>query len=319
VAKQATRTASLSLEPLTDRIVPSTDLSNGEIYIYGGNGPDTVTVTAEFVQSGSYTDSVATIVGGRVTTKYASELGYYEVKVVENETTTLQIPLNQVTGRVIFYGFGGDDDFRNFTSLRTYANGMEDNDILIGGWGNDTLLGGNGLDSMLGQHGNDEIYDQGTDSISNYIEGGYGDDVLYGGNGSDTIDGGNGIDTLAGLDGNDTLLGGNGTDYLFGHAGDDTLDAGTDTTWNYLEGGADNDTMYGANGWDYMYGQGGSDTLYGRDGTDYLDGGNDMIHDRLYGGAGNDFFQEDWVQAYGGWGNIDEARDWHPGDQYYDA
>lgn len=293
----------LSVESLTDRVVPSVSLISSEIYIFGSEGGDSVEVVA------AYTD------------------GGYEYRVTENEVTT-SIPVDMVTGRVVFHGGGGDDSFVNNTSLPTEARGGEGNDILVGGWGDDYLFGeGNddylvgrsGYDSLHGHAGSDWLDDQGTDFAPTILFGGGGDDVLYGGNGPDQIYGGGGIDTLAGLDGDDYLNGGNGTDYMFGHEGNDRLVAGEDFTWNYLEGGTGNDTLLGANGMDYMFGGAGMDYLYGHGGDDYLDGGDDEYSDWLFGGGGNDYFQIDWYSDEWYALNQDMARDWTPWDEIYDA
>jgi Ca2+-binding RTX toxin-like protein len=226
VAKQSTRTSRLSLESLADRVVPSVSVLNGEITIRGTPGPDSVKVTEEFVQTGSYWETVATVTGdGGISSGYASEFGSYEVKVVEKadgyEYTTW-IPLGQVSGRVVFYGFGGDDTFENDTGLQTTAYGFEGNDILIGGWGSDTLLGGDGIDYLFGNAGNDTL-DGGTDTARNYLWGGAGDDTMYGANGSDYMYGEDGLDTLYGRDGSDHLDGGDDMihDRLYGGRGKD--------------------------------------------------------------------------------------------------
>jgi Ca2+-binding RTX toxin-like protein len=99
-------------------------------------------------------------------------------------------------GDVSYYGNGGDDLFRNWTRLTTYAKG---------GAGNDTLIASSGDD---------------------WLHGGDGDDYLYGGDGSDNIHGEGGWDQLYGDLGNDHLNGGVGdgcADYLAGGQGDDSF------------------------------------------------------------------------------------------------
>jgi hypothetical protein len=111
MSKRAPRTVNLSFEQLTDRVVPTAFLSYGEVFIYAGTAPNTVTVTTE----------------------YASQTASYDVKVVENGLTTGRFPLSQVTGRVRFSGSDGIDHFQNSTGLRAFADGKGGDDVLVGG------------------------------------------------------------------------------------------------------------------------------------------------------------------------------------------
>jgi Ca2+-binding RTX toxin-like protein len=297
VQKQASNSFRPSVEALGDRLVPAVTLSGGEIYITGTDGNDSA--VADYVYLGS---------------------GNYGVRITENGNTGTQIPLSQVTGRIIFYGYGGNDYFANNTSLRTYAHGGEGSDSLYGGASNDTLIGGNGFDYLSGLGGHDVIDDQGADFFGNYIWGGSGNDIVYGGNGADTIYGESGEDQLFGLDGNDNIDGGSERDWVFGNAGHDYLWAGgLDYSWNYMDGGDGQDTLFGGYGVDILVGGNDADYLDGGYGNDDLNGGDDGAYDRLYGGAGTDYFQIDYYYYYGRWYNRDYQTDFGYGDVWYNA
>jgi Ca2+-binding RTX toxin-like protein len=180
------------------------------------------------------------------------------------------------SGLVAYYGYGGNDTFRNYTSLRTYA---------WGGDGNDSLFGGSGNDNLYGERGNDTL--QGSEfgrlSGNDWMEGGDGNDYLYGHDGDDVLIGGNGHDFMVGDYWNGGI-GRHGDDKLYGDAGDDTLygNIGNDL----LSGGDGNDYLAGQEGDDQLYGGAGRDYLYGWLGNDYADGGGN--DDYIDGGAGSD-------------------------------
>ncbi len=180
---------------------------------------------------------------------------------------------------IVFTARGGDDWFRNDTSIDASAYGQSGKDRLIGGSGKDRLRGGPDGDYIVGRDNDDYLN---GDEHDDYVDGGSGDDRLIGFDGKDRLFGGAGNDFIAagkgddfanGGDGNDTLYGSDGKDQLFGGPGDDLI------------AGQDND--------DLIYGDCGFDTLFGNDGSDRMYGGNTA--DRLYGGNGND-------ELYGGAG-----------------
>jgi Ca2+-binding RTX toxin-like protein len=180
--------AVLTLERLEDRQNPTAILHNGDIVIYASNGAnadDTVTVG------------------------YHSANGQTYYRVTENGTQT-DFHVDRVWGGwVRFFGYNGDDYFRNDTWLRTNADGMDGNDTLIGGYSDDFLDGRNGSDVLLGRSGND-VMAAGDDASSNLLNGG---------------------------DGNDYLLGGFGYDRMYGMDGDDVLNGRDDGVADYLDGG----------------------------------------------------------------------------------
>jgi Ca2+-binding RTX toxin-like protein len=263
------------VELLHDRVMPSVDvIGGGHLLILETNLNDTV-----YVQY--YGDSY---------------------RVTENGWIT-DVPIAKVTGDIIFQGFDGDDKFQNFTALRTYADGGNGHDILVGDSGLDEFHGGAGDDFLQGYRGEDYLFgDEGNDVLEgnvsgdgdpsyNYLNGGSGDDILYGGDGVDVILGGDGTDTLWGSGGNDTLVGGSGEDYVYGEAGNDVL-----------------------------YGGSGSDYLSGDDGDDQLDGGQDGSFDELYGGAGRDLFRVETTTVWVGFWKItltvDQHRDFNPSEDF---
>jgi Ca2+-binding RTX toxin-like protein len=151
-----------NLEGLEERLNLSSQVYNGDLYIYGTNYGDSVHVRYE-------------VWGG---------VGYY--KVTENGFNTWYYASSVWGGDVFFSGYAGNDYFRNYTGLRTTASGMGGNDTLIGSYNNDTLYGGSGADSLYGQAGND-VLNGGDDGYSDYLSGGGGSDYfqrdwfLYGG------------------------------------------------------------------------------------------------------------------------------------------
>jgi len=188
--------------------------------------------------------------------------------------------------RIVFYGRGGDDEFTNDTSIDSYAEGGDGNDVLRGGSGDDELRGDDDEDELDGNDGDD------------LLRGGDDDDRLMGGDGDDELRGERGRDRLYGDDDDDRLIGGDHEDRLYGGDGNDVLEGGAATDRMYGDGG--DDEMYGGDGDDRMYGHEGNDVLYGEAGVDYLFGGsgNDDLnggadYDRLYGDVGNDILRGD--------------------------
>jgi Ca2+-binding RTX toxin-like protein len=120
---------------------------------------------------------------------------------------------------IVFYGYGENDTFGNYTSIPSRAYGGSGNDWLVGGKAGDQLYGGDGIDRLEGWGGDDYIH---GGAGMDFIYGGDGDDDLHGGSGNDYLYGQNGNDTIYGNDGDDELIGGPGVDELFGGPGTDT-------------------------------------------------------------------------------------------------
>lgn len=179
--------------------------------------------------------------------------------------------------RVVFSARGGDDWFRNDTSVSSTFYGQGGNDTAIGGLGIDRFRGGPGADYLAGGEGDDYLN---GDSENDSLDGGNGNDALEGFTGDDTIQGGAGNDRITAGVGNDTVYAGNGDDQVFGHDGNDLI-----------YGGFGLDTLAGQGGNDIVHGEGGEDSIFGNDGNDQLFGG--LAKDRLVGGNQDD-------QLYGG-------------------
>jgi len=192
-------------------------------------------------------------------------------------------------------GSGGDDVLRAGAG-NDLASGGTGNDLILGGRGHDSLAGGDGNDIILGQSGNDSLQgDDGNDRIG----GQNGDDVLFGGNGNDLLDGGSGSDTIHGEAGHDRILGRDGADLLYGGGDNDTVYGGRQN--DSISGGGGHDILAGQDGDDVITGNEGNDTLVGNAGADLLFGyaGNDFLWDRgapgdtLIGGEGDDTLRGD--------------------------
>jgi Ca2+-binding RTX toxin-like protein len=146
-----TARASLRLETLESREVPTVSVVNGDIMVQCGAGNDSVTIH--------------------------QQAGWY--RVVENGVTTW-ISSSRVWGGDVRVNCGSGNDYVNnyASSLRLEAFGQ---------WGNDTLIGDAQADHLHGGEGNDTLYGYGG---NDYLEGRYGTDRLYGMDGNDTLDGG---------------------------------------------------------------------------------------------------------------------------------
>lgn len=178
-------------------------------------------------------------------------------------------------------GTAGPDTLSQAVNAR--LNGLDGDDLLIGGEQADTLSGGAGADSLVSAGGNDNVSGgDGPDTLvdtggANYLRGDAGDDRITGGDDFDDINGNTGNDTASGGAGADWVVGGKDNDLLFGDAGNDLVygNLGSDT----CEGGAGADTVRGGQD---------NDVVRGGDGDDFLSG--DRGDDTMTGGAGADLF-----------------------------
>lgn len=177
------------LEGLEHRDVPSTVvLEDRVLTIYGTDGPD---------------DASVSIFQGDLLFREKTSPGQGRVRFYD---------LDQID-RVVFHGYGDNDEFENKTAIPSTLNGGDGADILTGGGGADILTGGGGADILTGGGGADALY------------GGSGNDILYGG------------------DGNDYLYGQSGADNLLGEGGNDYLNGGHDYTRDILVGGSGSDVF----------------------------------------------------------------------------
>lgn len=206
-----THRSRLKLETLESRLTPTVSVfvSNGDLYVVGNDSFNSANVDYQYVG------------------------GILHYAVHEGGEVHRQ-PVSSIWGGdVYFYGYGGNDYFRNDTLLRTVAYGGDDTDVLVGGTASDWLDGGNGVDYLYGEGGNDTLW-AGLDYSPNQLMGGIGNDQLNGGWGNDT---------MYGELGNDKLVGGFGRDYLYGGDDDDVLDGSDDGYADVLVGGSGHDVF----------------------------------------------------------------------------
>lgn len=178
-------------EMLEDRCVPAAYLTGGSLVIEGTELNDSVLVN-------NYSTSWGT---------------YYQVNF--NGFTQYFWSGSVTTGNVFFYGYAGNDHFRNNVGT-LHA-------VAYGGAGNDSLIGDVLTDWLYGQDGDD------------YLNGWTGNDLLDGGTGNDRIYGGSGTDWCYGGTDNDRIFGGDNYDYCYGQDGNDYIDAGS--AGEYVDGG----------------------------------------------------------------------------------
>jgi Ca2+-binding RTX toxin-like protein len=232
-----------------DTIDASDYVGGGNLYLYGGNGADTIagSVQADFLygQAGndflSGDEGVDRLTGGADNDQISAGPG--------NDTITSDAVAD---GDDTYSGGDGVDTVtyskRSVAVSVSIGNGLAD-DGQVGEFDNvddtvENVIGGGGDDTLVGSAGN------------NALTGNDGDDDVFGGGGRDTLTGGNG---------NDILVGDAGPDLLFGDAGIDSLDGGTGN--DELHGGTSNDTLTGGTGADLFFGDAGNDVFFNNDGT----------------------------------------------------
>lgn len=223
----------IGMESLEGRQLMSVSVLNSTLVINGNNAVDQGYVSGPLN------------INGR---NYLVVNGRFEGTVVNRYI------LASTVSRIQFRGFGGNDDFRNHSSVPS---------VMLGGDGADTLVGGFRSDTIYGEGGNDRISDQTSVASNNW------DNYLIGGEGDDLIAGSAGNDVLYGQNGNDTLAGGAACDYITGDAGNDLLEGNTGP--DYLYGGAGNDVLAGHQGNDTLSGGAGRDTVWGFGGADWFE------------------------------------------------
>ena len=118
---------------------------------------------------------------------------------------SLQLALSQLT-YIYYYGQAGvSNTFRNLTAVPCTAYGGSGGNMLQGGSGTDYLYsGGAGSNTVL----------QGMDS-NDVLVGGAGTTSFYGGNGNNTLQGGSGVNVYFSGTGNDTIIRGTGINLYY--------------------------------------------------------------------------------------------------------
>lgn len=184
----------------------------------------------------------------------------------------------------------------HFSVVKSFIEGTDNDDLLVGTMCADDIAGGEGDDNIDGRAGHDTVF--GGDG-ADHIVAGAGDDTVFGGNGHDIIFGGAGNDHISGGAGNDRLHGDEGDDIVFGDGGSDILSGG--------------------NGDDLLSGGDGNDEIRGDEGDDLVDGG--AGDDRIAGGTGDDVLMdgegEDVVLGETGSDHVIAALD--AADDFYDG
>ena len=163
---------------------------------------------------------------GVVVTKERDKIVVHDITIDPGGTyeKTQQFNANEVK-RILFYGTGEDDRFKNETALGVWADLGDGNDRFHGGRAKDVVLGGDGIDWIYGHGGNDII--DGVKRDNDYIFGGTGIDVLFGGADNDWVEG---------EENRDAVFGGSGADKVFGDSGSDIVDGGEDGTRDLIGG-----------------------------------------------------------------------------------
>lgn len=290
------------------------DGGRGDDMILGGTGDDTLTggqgEDSFTYRAGDGDDVIADYTPGEDKIGlFGVDAGSYQVNYDEESGNTV---ITFAGGSLTLEGAELDPD-----DLYFFAEGTDENDVMIGGDGHDKMLGGGGDDVLVGGGGEDFLS---GDSGNDIIAGGEGADTLVGGEGNDAFiyragdgddlirdytpgedkivmigvddgsyevnydaESGDTVITFAG--GSITVVGAelNPDDLMFFSRGSDADD--------YLAGGEGHDAFAGGAGNDTIDGGDNSDLLSGDAGDDVLDGGfGDNADDIVFGGSGDDVY-----------------------------
>jgi Ca2+-binding RTX toxin-like protein len=298
----AHRRASLSVEPLADRIAPAVVAfftpASHLLTVFGDSQDNTITVSRNAAGNILVNGGAVSILGGTPTVANTSLIEVF------GQAGNDQIALNEANGALpAAFLFGGDgNDILTGGSGNDLLFGQAGNDILLGKGGNDLLFGGAGNDVLTGGTGNDQVFGEaGNDRM--IWNPGDGTDLNEGGDGIDTVEvnGGNGAEVFTATP--------NGTRLRFDRTSPApfTLDIGTSENLVVNMNGGD-DVFTASNGLAPLIaltvnGGAGNDQITGGDGNDLLIGGDG--NDVIIGGRGNDV-------ALMGAG--DDTFVWNPGD-----
>ena len=287
VAWQGTASGSSSME-IYDRLYAAAPNTNGNQYVYGTSGADTLDggSGADHMYGGQGDDVYVIDNTGDVVMENANE---GTDLVMSGVTWTLGDNLENLTltGSGNINGTGNAlDNILIGNNGTNILMGLGGNDTLQGGLGNDLLEGGSGDDWLEGGAGNDVL----DANETAYIDGGSGNDNITGGFTSNTLYGGDGDDVIQSR-GMDHISGGDGHDLLSMalRNGGMTVDLNkgvimqSNMLAGYVSGIEDvNGSAFG----DTLTGDSGMNILHGSDGNDVLEGG--LGDDSLYGDIGQD-------------------------------
>jgi len=176
-----------------DAITVSHALGNRTITIDGGDGTDTVEITAVHAATDRLTLTDVEVID------INNQAGTYDVRDFNGKTLVAESTGG--TNTVLTF------DASNVTDVNLSALTIDDAEIdvvvasvtnmdttIVGTNGKDTITGGNGADTITGGNG------------ANILIGGAGDDAITGGTGVDTITGGTDADDLTGGSGDDVFV-----------------------------------------------------------------------------------------------------------------
>lgn len=281
-------------------------VADGDLYVYGTPGNDTIRITAA--------GGIRPVVNGTASGPFFPTGKVKVFALAGDDAVTVDMAVNRATE---LYGQEGNDTLRGGSGADRLDGGAG-NDSLVATPGGDTLLGGDGDDTLTAANAGPAVLDGGAgddrltaENGAYTLFGGAGNDAIRVRNGNMRVDAGDGNDTVDAANGNSTIAAGAGDDVVLAANGNVLIDAGDgDDT---VEGVSGNFTLLGGAGDDILIGGSGNDSLAGGAGNDFLDGGggNDTLDvgagflDTLLGGAGNDLLidPDGVARAAGGAGN----------------
>ncbi len=161
--RKAFRPLKRAPEQLEDRCLLSAFVSNGTLFVEGGDTDDLVRIFPQ---------------GGDIVVRENSEIYRFNASDVRRITVLAHDGNDRV---IISPGI----------TLPTTVRGGDGDDIIRGGSGSDELYGGRGNDFVAGRDGDDWLYGQ---SGRDRLRGGRGSDTLRGGRHKDDLRGGRDID-----------------------------------------------------------------------------------------------------------------------------
>jgi Ca2+-binding RTX toxin-like protein len=257
---------------------------NGEFFLFGGDGDDTLTVNhaaAESVtysgEAGSDTLAINGPSADMVTHSFASASDGLVLVADGSDSTILYSGLEPIFDSIIattrMFAFGSvadvvtiaDDDSPDDGVSRISSVASSETVNFVHPTGNVVVQTGEGddvvtvdsLDNLFGGvvvvsggGGNDLLTAAGA-AVSVSFDGESGDDTLMGGAGNDFLLGASGDDLISGGAGDDNILGGAGRDSLFGNDGNDLV-RGNGGTGDQVSGGLGDDTLDGGSGGDFL-------------------------------------------------------------------